>query len=442
MPLPRWIELHWTPADAAPTRRDRIAGTYRAYLPKLLAHRDLHIPEELSLKAAQVEHKIRNLAAAPAHKGLEGVTRFLLRSEAVSSSRIEGLAPAADKVAIAELSDSDDRIVKVTDTARAVAANVKILDDIEATDTSAEKFSLERLLTMQRTIIARSALHGIRKQQNWIGGSDWHPLDAEFVPPPPIYVPDLLEDLIRFINGAAHGPLIQAAIAHAQFETIHPFADGNGRVGRAVIHTILQRRGLCPSPILPLSMVLATWSDKYLAGLSAFRALDDETRNSTVDTRCCDTALAAWVDTFLTAADIAADEAQRLFDDINELQTEWNEKFSCSRSSERKVRTDSLTARLLSSLISQPMLTVDLVAQAYGVSANTARAALNELTSLKILTRRSVGKNVHAFLAMDVFALVSAAERQLASTRFNTKLSPPRRGGIPNIPTAPAPRDR
>ena len=87
----------------------------------------------------------------------------------------------------------------------------------------------------------------IREEQNWIGGSSYNPCSATFVPPPAEHVQGLLEDLTVYINGDEHPALVQAAIAHAQFETIHPFADGNGRTGRALIHIILRRRGLAPA---------------------------------------------------------------------------------------------------------------------------------------------------------------------------------------------------
>ncbi|MFV1971604.1 MAG: Fic family protein [Acidimicrobiia bacterium] len=98
----------------------------------------------------------------------------------------------------------------------------------------------------------------VRERQNWIGGSSYNPCSAVFVPPPPDHVDGLVQDLIEYVNGDEHSPLVQAAIAHAQFETIHPFADGNGRTGRALIHVILRRRGLSPTFVPPISLVLAT----------------------------------------------------------------------------------------------------------------------------------------------------------------------------------------
>jgi len=97
----------------------------------------------------------------------------------------------------------------------------------------------------------------IRSEQNWIGGAASSPRDAEFVPPPPELVPDLLDDLCAFCNREDVPASVQAGIAHAQFETIHPFADGNGRVGRALIHVVLRRRALAPRYVPPVSLVLA-----------------------------------------------------------------------------------------------------------------------------------------------------------------------------------------
>src|SRR5699024_2660400 len=114
-------------------------------------------------------------------------------------------------------------------------------------------------------------MQGVRTTQNWIGGSRHHPLESAHVPPPPEEVPTLLADLVQYMAGATHSPIIQAALVHAQFETIHPFPDGNGRVGRALIHTVLTRRGLTAAAILPVSLVLATLQEEYISGLDAFR---------------------------------------------------------------------------------------------------------------------------------------------------------------------------
>src|SRR5665811_1420877 len=110
-----------------------------------------------------------------------------------------------------------------------------------------------------------------RSEQNWIGGSAFNPCSAEYVPPPHELVPDLVADLCEFCNDDSLPAVAQAAIAHAQFETIHPFVDGNGRMGRALLHLVLRRRGLAPRILPPISLILATWSRDYIGGLTGAR---------------------------------------------------------------------------------------------------------------------------------------------------------------------------
>ena len=100
----------------------------------------------------------------------------------------------------------------------------------------------------------------IRTTQNWIGGSSYNPCSAAFVPPPEKHVRALMEDLCDFINDDELPTVVHAGLVHAQFETIHPFHDGNGRVGRALIHLVLRRRGVVSRVLPPVSLILATWA--------------------------------------------------------------------------------------------------------------------------------------------------------------------------------------
>ena len=116
----------------------------------------------------------------------------------------------------------------------------------------------------------------LREDQNWIGGAASSPRNAEFIPPPHELVPELLDDLCAFANREDIPAVIQAAIAHAQFETIHPFHDGNGRVGRALILAIIRRRRIAPRYLPPFSLALAGEADRYVAGLTSWRNSDEE----------------------------------------------------------------------------------------------------------------------------------------------------------------------
>lgn len=190
---------------------------------------------------------------------LEGVARLLLRSEAVASSRIEGIAPNSDKVAMAILArESDSEIRGFKESATAVARNVAILDTINADLAYKDELVLDDIVAMQ------------------------------------------------------------TALVHAQFETIHPFPDGNGRVGRAMIHALLQRRGLTDAAVLPVSMVLATLGDRYVDGLTKFREGD----------------VLAWISFFVEAAQVATTKAAELADSVAALEAEWMDKVNHHRTAQ------------------------------------------------------------------------------------------------------------
>ena len=156
----------------------------------------------------------------------------------------------------------EEQVRGFSEHARLVANNITVLRRATQDLVDTHEVSVDDIVALHAALLPDERHHGLREVQNWIGGSNWHPLDADFVPPPWDQVARLLDDLVGFLNGSSTGPLIQAALVHAQFETIHPFTDGNGRVGRALIHTVLARRGLAPGAVLPISLVLATLSDR------------------------------------------------------------------------------------------------------------------------------------------------------------------------------------
>ncbi|MEJ5945579.1 Fic family protein [Pseudokineococcus basanitobsidens] len=411
--------------------RDRRSGDYRRYLPDPLAGRPFHAPVWLERKAAAVERRVRDLGSAPGVEGREGVARFLLRSEAIASSRIEGIAPSPQQVALAELAQ-EEPFAGVAEQARLVANNIAVLRSAASDLATADEVTVPDVEALQRALLPEERYHGLRAVQNWIGGSSWHPLDAEFVPPPAADVPELMDDLVTAVNGSAQAPLVQAALVHAQFETIHPFTDGNGRVGRALVHTVLRRRGLTPSAVLPVSLVLLTLGDRYVEGLTAYRyggdVVGEEARSGTT----------AWLDLFLEAADVAASQAAALTADVAALRRTWGERVKVRRDGEgrRAPRADSATARLLRQLPEAPVLTARAAQRLLGVAFDNARSGLEELAEAEVLQRRKVDRGTTAYLAGEVFDLLGHTERRLASTQWDTRLSPPVRP-VPARPQQP-----
>ena len=153
------------------------------------------------------------------------------------------------------------------------------------------------------------------------------------MPPPEDLVLPLLEDLVAFVARDDLPAVAQAAVAHAQFETIHPFIDGNGRVGRALIHVVLRRRGVAARFVPPVSIVLAARPTAYVEGLTAFR----EGR------------VAEWIGSFSEAAGRAAAASIELADQVAALQGEWRERAG-------RPRAGSAASKLIALLPALPVL--------------------------------------------------------------------------------------
>lgn len=419
-----WLHRSWEPSlESGLPRRDLRSGEYAVYTPDKLTERPLLINPKLSVKVSQAERSVGDLSRGPGAEALEGISRFLLRSEAIASSMIEGISPSPQQVAIAELAQAEP-VYGFSDQAKLVANNITILRAAAKDLVAVDLLAVGDVVRLHSALLPEERHHGLRRVQNWIGGSNWHPLEAAFVPPPAEAVQELMADLVAYLNGSAHAPLVQAALLHAQFETIHPFTDGNGRVGRALIHTVLTRRGLTPAAILPVSLVFATLRNSYIDGLTAYRYEGD---GSSVAAR---KGIDAWLGVFLDAALIAAEQARQLAVDISGLRKQWAEQVASHRVAlglRDTPRADSATARLLALLPEIPIVTTRSAQSMLGISFPAARAALDELAEARVLHRKNVERNTTGYLAMDVFSLLGQAERRLASTQFDTRVALPNR---------------
>jgi Fic family protein len=430
-----WESAHWESdvASGVPRSAQR-AGTYDRYVPDTVDGAALAVDAVLSKRVAIVERGIRALNGAGAD-GLAGIARFLLRSEAIASSQIEGIAPSAQHVALAELGQSET-VRGVGEQARLVANNMTIVREATTALARAGEVTIDHIVDLHRSLLPEEARHhGLRSVQNWIGSSGWSPIGAAFVPPAPERVPNLMADLVSYLNGAAHAPLIQAAVVHAQFETIHPFTDGNGRVGRALIHTVLTRRGLTELAVLPISLVLSTLRDRYVEGLMSYR------HASQPGSAEASAASNAWLTMFVDAAAIAVEHSGRLIEEIASLRENWTERLAAHRAREGlrpTPRADSAAARLLARLPESPVITATTLARILDVSFPAASAALDELGRAGILTTKSIERGATAYIARDVLDLITVSERALASTRFDTRQSPPNRA----VAALPAQRAR
>lgn len=415
------IEQNWIPADGSGlSRKDKQGGVFHAFVPDTPLGEGIYVDRAVALRAARVERALVRLNSARDSGQLEGIARLLMRSEAVSSSRIEGIAPRVDKVLLAELSQHEN-VRGFKESAEAVARNLEVMRSVERVFGEDREITVGMLEDFQCQLLGEGSVPtGLRKVQNWIGGSSRTPIGADFIPAPPREVVPLMEDLVSYLNGATHGPLIQAALVHAQFETIHPFADGNGRVGRALIHGVLMRRGLARRIVLPISLVLGTWSHRYVDGLTAFREGN----------------VNGWLELFVEAAEEAVEQSELLAQRFDEVKAGWAvalEEFRTRQGKTRALRSDSIEAKLIEGLPAHPIMTVASAQRLYGSSAANARHALDSLTSAGLLRTKVIGaKGALGYYADDILDLITHADRQLASSAFDTRVSAPTGRAVPS----------
>jgi Fic family protein len=370
----------WEPRFGSPRAGGKRAR-YRAFVPDSIGDFAPELSAATSALCERAGAAIRELnASSGGLRSLEGLAAQLLRSEALASSAIEELRISHRKLARAEAGAGGGGHV-----AREVLGNVRAMERAVKVGDGEADLGVEDILAIHRDVAVGPALEQIagklREQQGWIGG--WSPPGAAFVPPPPEHVPRLMDDLCAFMNRDDISPVAQAAIAHAQFETIHPFGDGNGRVGRCLIHTLLRRRGVAPRYVPPVSLVLATDKDAYIAGLHEFRR-DDVDR---------------WVVQFAEAVEDSAEIARNYSRRVAELKAEWVERAE-------PMRSDSTARAILDHLPSHPIVTAAIAEQLTGRSRVAAINGLEHLHQAGILTRHRNQRKGDSWEAKELFAIL------------------------------------
>jgi Fic family protein len=408
------------------SRRDRRSCDYQAYVPDPLRGRRFVLGGDVAADAADAEAAITRLnAEATALVDTEALARILLRAESVASSRIEGLEIGTRRLLRADAIRSLHQ--QSTDmTASDVLANIDaMLYGVERVGV-ADQITVDVLLEIHRRLLAGTRLESeagsFRQVQNWIGGSDYNPCSADYVPPPPEVVPDLMDDLCAFCNSDDLPAVAQAAIAHAQFETIHPFVDGNGRTGRAIIHLVLRRRGLALRVLPPVSLVLATLARDYVNGLTASRYVGSPSSSQASE------GVNAWVATFAGACLRSVANASAFELRAAALEEQWRQRVG-------RLRANSATDRLLHRLPGAPVLTADSAAALIGRTFKPSNEAIQRLVEAGILQQITIGRRNRAYEAPEIIEAFTDLERQLASPDGNTRTSPPSR-------SAPHPRHR
>lgn len=416
---------YWISEGLGRNRKERMSGRYSYYLPTRLSKLTIALDPDVVGDVGRAERAIAELnSSARTLRSTEGIARLLLRAEAVSSSHIEGLTIGTRRLLRAELGLRGEQGVRFDGAAADIVGNIhameKALDTVQASDA----VTVETLLSVHRSLCRNTRIESIggmvRTTQNWVGGNSYNPLQAIYVPPAPEHLDDLLTDLAAYCNDETVSPVVQAALVHAQFENIHPFMDGNGRTGRALIHLVLRRRGLAPNLVPPISLVMATHAESYIEGLSLF-AFDDSDAPENVHE-----SLNEWVSLFAGFCIEACEEAGAFERSSTQLQEKWRARLA-------PVRKNSALDLLIGEMTSMPVFTIASACDSMGRSFHAVTEAVERCLEAGIVKQLGSQQRNRAFEVPEAITEFNIFERRLASPVGDTKKEKPARAVPENL---------
>jgi Fic family protein len=373
-----WVST--VPAELLPRAvRDRARRPYRAAVVPVIATTTPNLPSDVSALASEASAEI---ARFDAELGAEVApfAAILLRSESSSSSRIENLTSGAKAILLAEMgSGGRSNATEIVGNVRAMTAALELADRLDE----------HAILSMHAALLGGhdpSSAGRWRTEQVWIGGDGYGPHRASFIPPHHEQVPELIADLVSFAARTDVALLTQSSLAHAQFETIHPFTDGNGRTGRALIHAMLRGHGLTRNVTVPVSAGLLTDTGAYFDALTAYRGGDP----------------VPIVERLANASFAAIENGRRLVAELKQIRTGWNDVVAARR--------DSAAWRLADLLIRQPVIDTTTVARELGIAPENSIRPITRLVEAGVLkeftgmARNRMWQSQEVLDALDSFA--------------------------------------
>ncbi|MCW2841766.1 MAG: hypothetical protein JWR55_3249 [Aeromicrobium sp.] len=392
-PVLTFETLPWKVDDGYVSRNQRRkhAGLYEASITPLIASLDPHLPANLLAESEEAAREVARFdeyvsatfgTATNGAPEIAPMSAILLRTESASSSQIENLTVGARQIALAELGEHTNTNAKiVTGNVRAMEAALELSESID-TDT---------ILAMHLALLGASQPHHAgqwRDQQVWIGGSDVGPHRADFVPPHHDRVQAAIDDLLIFANRDDLPTVAQVALTHAQFETIHPFADGNGRTGRALVHSMFANKGLSERITVPVSSGLLVNTEAYFGALTDYRKGDIE----------------PIVERFNVATIFAVGNGRQLVGDLKSVRESFNGRV--------KARSDSSAWKIADLLIGQPVINSAYVQTRLKISDVAALRAIETLEKAGVLTQPASAKKNRVWQSPEILAkLDDFAER-------------------------------
>lgn len=378
-------ERLWIPSAHAvwgvQAERDAAGSRYRsAIVPHIARHRPSP-SRDVYHEAEQAERELTRFDAELGQR-VASFAPVLLRSESASSSQIENLTASARAIFSAELG------VRRSRNADEIAANTRAMRSALGL---ANDISPETIRSMHAVLMEQQSRHTPgqwRHEPVWIGRRSDSPIGATYVAPHHEHIAELMDDFVAFISDFTVPPLISAAVGHAQFETIHPFTDGNGRTGRALAQSMLRQRGITRNVAVPVSAGLLADLGGYHHALNAYRTGD-------VD---------PIIHAFATASLRAVHNARQLVEDIDAIRASWNQRLTARRNSNAWKLLDVLTRR--------PVLNSAAAAKELGVQQPNVYPPLGALVEAGIAKSKAEHKLGPFWRSDEVLAAIDAfAER-------------------------------
>ena len=371
--------LTWLIEEGGDARRSAGGRRYDSAVVPEIGNASMLLPSEIALMSEDVRTAI---AAFDLRVGdtLAPLESLLVRIESSASSRIENVAAPVPDLLIGEVdSDQGRSVADVIGNVGATSVAIDLSHDITP----------EAILGIHRMLLkdTHPVLAGRwRREAVWIGSYSGGPPEAEYVPPSIARIPEAIEDLCFFIDRTDMPVFIQAMVMHAQFETIHPFPDGNGRVGRALIHALLRRDGLTKSATLPISAGIVSQKHRYIEALTEYRHGD-----------------------FVPIVELGADamfaslrNASHLFDDVVKIQELWHERLE-------DLRTDAVAHRIVDALLSHPVVDNVMLESIVEATRSTIGSALKDLVRRGVLSSiKRAGRGPQRYVAHDVIRALDA----------------------------------
>lgn len=310
--------------------------------------------------------------------------RPFITKEAVLSSKIEGTQATLGEILAADsgisLKRHPDDLQGIQNYINALDYGIKRLEELPL---SLRLIKEVHTYLMQGVRGSHATPGEFRRTQNWIGAPGCTLYTAKFVPVPPEYLMDTLSELERFLHHRQLPPLIHIALCHYQFEAIHPFLDGNGRVGRLLITLLLIERKILPSPLLYLSAFFEATRDEYYRQL--YRVSQEGTWRD-------------WLNYFLNGVATQSEDVLSRAERINKLLNEWKIMVANNGS--------SVPLNIVEHLAVNPYITINKIAEKLGIAYSTAQRGIQQLESVHIIQKTSHNKRDKVYCANAVLQIL------------------------------------